>query len=413
MQIELPKMYKWQADVFLGLQKNFKDSIHVIKSKRQVGKSILAEIISMYYSISNQRFRVYIIEPSFNQADKILNELHSMCKGKPFYSKTNWIKRQIHLKNGSEIRMFSEQQGIANLQGYTCEMLIIDEAAYLKDDTIDAVLPYVNATKGAILMFSTPKAKAGQFYNYFCMGQSAEKNNVYAYDWVKYDTSELLSPEKLELYRKTVDSLKFKTYYLGEFLENESNFFGNYDKCIIYNKPLFVPGLSYWFGIDWGSGVGGDWTAISILCKSLNGKNQLVDVVYFNDKDPNQTIDEIKKLASKYKPKKITVELNSIGNVYFGLLRNALKTSQIPLVGFQTTNESKDKIISNLQVALQNNTIELWADPELLVELSVYEMTFSKTGKRVMNAKSGYHDDLIMSLAIALNSITTGVYCVS
>jgi hypothetical protein len=57
--------------------------------------------------------------------------------------------------------MFSEQQGIANLQGYTCEMLIIDEAAYLKDDTIDAVLPYVNATKGAILMFSTPKAKAG------------------------------------------------------------------------------------------------------------------------------------------------------------------------------------------------------------------------------------------------------------
>ena len=412
MQIDLPKMYKWQADVFVGLQKNFKDSIHVIKSKRQVGKSILAEIISMYYGLSNQRFRVYIIEPSFNQADKILNELHSICKGKPFYSKTNWIKRQIQLKNGSEIRLFSEQQGIAALQGYTCEMLIIDECAYLKDDTIDAILPYVNATKGAILMFSTPKAKAGQFYNYFCMGQSAEKNNVYAYDWVQYNTSELLSPEKLELYRKTVDPLKFKTYYLGEFLENESNFFGNYDKCIIYNKPLFVPGLSYWFGIDWGSGVGGDWTAISVLTKNLVGKAQLVDVVYFNDKDPNQTIEEIVKLANKYKPKNITVELNSIGNVYFGLLRNALKNTQIPLNGFTTTNESKDKIISKLQVALQNETIELWADPELLVELSVYEMTFSKTGKRVMNAKSGYHDDLIMSLAIAYNSITSGQYSV-
>lgn len=412
MQIELPKLYKWQADVFLGVQKNFKDSIHVIKSKRQVGKSILAEIISMYYCLSNQRFRIYIIEPSFNQADKILNELQTMCKGKPFYSKTNWIKRQIQLKNGSEIRLFSEQQGIAALQGYTCEMLIIDECAYLKDDTIDAILPYVNATKGAILMFSTPKAKAGQFYNYFCMGQSAEKNNVYAYDWVQYNTSELLSPEKLELYRKTVDPLKFKTYYLGEFLENESNFFGNYDKCIIYNKPLFVPGLSYWFGIDWGSGVGGDWTAISVLTKTLSGKAQLVDVVYFNDKDPNQTIEEIAKLANKYKPKNITVELNSIGNVYFGLLRNALKNTQIPLNGFTTTNESKDKIISKLQVALQNETIELWADPELLVELSVYEMTFSKTGKRVMNAKSGYHDDLLMSLAIAYNSITSGNYAV-
>jgi len=40
-------------------------------------------------------------------------------------------------------------------------MLIIDEAAYLKEDTIDAIFPYVNATKGAILMFSTPAAKAG------------------------------------------------------------------------------------------------------------------------------------------------------------------------------------------------------------------------------------------------------------
>lgn len=413
MQIELPKLYKWQAEVFLGVQNHFKDSIHVIKSKRQVGKSILAEIISMFYCLQNNNFRVYIIEPSFNQADKILNELHKMCKGKPFYSKTNWIKRQILFKNGAEIRLFSEQQGIAALQGYTCEMLIIDEAAYLKEDTIDAIFPYVNATKGAILMFSTPAAKAGQFYNYFCMGQTAQKNNVYAYDWVKYDTSELLSPTKLELYRKTVDPLKFKTYYLGEFLDNESNFFGNYDKCIIYNKPIFIPGLSYWFGIDWGSGVGGDWTAISILCKSLSGKTQLVDVVYFNDKDPNQTIEEITKLAAKYKPKNITVELNSIGNVYFGLLRDALKNSQIPLNGFTTTNESKDKIISKLQVALQNNTIELWADPELLVELSVYEMVFSKTGKRVMNAKAGYHDDLIMSLAIGLNSITSGVYCVS
>ena len=85
----------------------------------------------------------------------------------------------------------------------------------------------------------------------------------------------------------------------------------------------------------------------------------------------------------------------------------------IPVAGFTTTNDTKDKIISKLQVLLQNNKIELYADPELLVELSVYEMTFSKTGKRVMNAKAGFHDDLIMSLAIAINSVSAGEYCVS
>jgi len=47
------------------------------------------------------------------------------------------------------------------------------------------------------------------------MGMSPELNNIYSYDWALEDVSELLSPTKLELYRKTVDPLKFKTYYLG------------------------------------------------------------------------------------------------------------------------------------------------------------------------------------------------------
>ena len=413
MQIDLPKMYEWQSDVFFGLRTHYQDSIHVIKSKRQVGKSILAEIISMFHCLQNQNFKVYIIEPSFTQADKIFIEVYQMCKGKPFYAKCNNVKRAIYFKNGSEIRLFSEQQGIATLQGFTCQMLIIDEAAYLKSETIDAVMPYVNTTKGPILMFSTPRAKAGPFYDYFQMGQSPENNNVYAYDWVKYDTSELLSPAKLELYRKTVDPLKFRTYYLGEFLNNESAFFGNYDQCILPFKPAHIPGVEYWFGIDWGSGVGADWTAISIIRKYYDKMIQLVDIHYFNDKGPNETIEEIKRLAKIWHPNRITVETNSIGNVYFGLLRDSLKDMQIPVAGFTTTNETKDKIISKLQVLLQNNLIELYADPELLVELSVYEMTFSKTGKRVMNAKSGFHDDLIMSLAIAINSISSGIYSVA
>ena len=415
MQVDLPKMYDWQAEVFLGLRNHYYDSIHVVKSKRQVGKSILAEIISMYYCLQNQNFKAYIISPSFTQADKIFIEIYQMCKGKQFYAKCNNVKRAIYFKNGSEIRLFSEQQGIATLQGFTCQLLIIDECAYLKEDTIDAVMPYVNTTKGPIIMFSTPRAKAGQFYNYFCMGQSPENNNVYSYDWVKYDTSELLSPAKLELYRKTVDPLKFRTYYLGEFLNNESAFFGDYSSCIRPTKPGFIPGMSQYsklvFGIDWGSGVGADWTAISII-RQLGDMIELLDVVYFNDKDPNQTINEIEKLAKKWQPNRITVETNSIGNVYFGLLRDKLKGMNIPVAGFTTTNETKDKIISKLQVMMQNNKIDLFADPELLVELSQYEMTFSKTGKRVMNAKAGFHDDLIMSLAIAINSITSGNYAV-
>lgn len=404
MNITLPKMFGWQQKVFLGLKNHWKDSIHVVKSRRQCGKSILAELIGMFYCIQTKNFRCYIIEPTFNQADKVMNEVWKMCKGQPFYYKKNDIKRQLLFKNGAEIRLFSAEQGVDALQGYTCELLIIDEAAYLSEDIIDAIFPYVNTTKGPIVMFSTPRTKSGQFYNYYSMGMSPELNNIYSYDWALEDVSELLSPSKLELYRKTVDPLKFKTYYLGQFLDNESDFFGDFSQCVKDKPSICMEPVV--FGIDWAGSTGGDYTAISII--GLSG--QLYDIKYFNDKDPKQTIAEILRLVAQYKPKKVTVETNSIGNIYFGLLRDELKMRNVPLIGFYTDNNSKDKIISKLQVAFQNNKILIYTDYELMDELQYYELTYSKTGKRVFNAKNGHHDDLIMSLAIGFNSLTSGNY---
>lgn len=404
MNVQLPKMFGWQQKVFLGLKNHWKDSIHVVKSRRQCGKSILAELIGMFYCIQQKNFRCYIIEPTFNQADKVMNEVWKMCKGQPFYYKKNDIKRQLLFKNGAEIRLFSAEQGVDALQGYTCELLIIDEAAYLSEDIIDAIFPYVNTTKGPIVMFSTPRTKSGQFYNYYQMGMSPELNNIYSYDWSIEDVSELLSPARLELYRKTVDPLKFKTYYLGQFLDNESDFFGDYSQCV-KDKPSICM-ESVVFGIDWAGATGGDYTAISIIGMS----GQLYNIIYFNDKDPKQTIAEILRLVAQYKPKKVTVETNSIGNVYFGLLRDELKMRNIPLVGFYTDNNGKDKIISKLQVAFQNNKITIYTDPELMDELQYYELTYSKTGKRVFNARNGHHDDILVSLAIAYNSINSGNY---
>ena len=402
--ITLPTLYQWQSDVFIGLKHHWKDSIHVVKSRRQCGKSMLAELVGMFYCIQNKNFRYYIISPTFNQADKMLTEIWKMCKGQPFYYKKNDIKRQLLFRNGAEIRLFSAEQGVEALQGYTCELLVIDECAYMSEDIIDAVMPYVNVSKGPIVMFSTPRTKSGQFYNYYSMGMSPELNNIYSYDWVNYDVSELLSPAKLELYRKTVDPLKFKTYYLGQFLDNESDFFGDFSQCVKDKPNMCMEQVV--FGIDWAGATGGDYTAISII--GLSG--QLYDIKYFNDKDPKQTIAEILRLVAQYKPKKVTVETNSIGNIYFGLLRDELKMRNVPLVGFYTDNTSKDKIISKLQVAFQNNKIKIYTDYELMDELQYYELTYSKTGKRVFNAKAGHHDDVLMSLAIAYNSINSGNY---
>ena len=120
------------------------------------------------------------------------------------------------------------------------------------------------------------------------------------------------------------------------------------------------------FGIDWAGSMGGDYTAISILGTLTN---TVYDIIYFNDKDPQQTLNEIQRLAKMYMPKKITVELNSIGNVYYNFLKDAVKKLGVPVLGFVTTNDSKDKIISNLQNAFQNTSIFIFREKELMDEL--------------------------------------------
>ena len=55
-----------------------------------------------------------------------------------------------------------------------------------------------------------------------------------------------------------------------------------------------------------------------------------------------EAIEEIADFIGNYKVTKITVEKNSIGNVFAGLLRKRL---QIPIYEFVTTNDSKCKII--------------------------------------------------------------------
>ena len=55
-----------------------------------------------------------------------------------------------------------------------------------------------------------------------------------------------------------------------------------------------------------------------------------------------------------------------------------------------------------LQVAIQNSEIQLFNDLELVTELTQYECKPSPTGKPTYNAAKGYHDDILMSIMLAL-----------
>ena len=98
--------------------------------------------------------------------------------------------------------------------------------------------------------------------------------------------------------------------------------------------------------------------------------------------------------------------------MFYGLLDKAIKNEHLPvmLLRFTTTNDSKERIINNFQVAMQNREVQILNNPTLQVEMDMYEMKLSKSGKRTYNAASGYHDDCVIAMLLALDCINKGTY---
>lgn len=398
------KLYAWQTQVLNELKNSWRGYIHVIKSKRQCGKSILLQTILIQTAINKSKSTSILLSPTIEQARKIFNSCKAVIQPTKLYNKHNDTQLFLKLSNGSELLFKSAEQKVG-LRGYTVTgVYCVDEAAYIPDNIFYETMAWVNVSQAPVIVCSTPNHKTGFFYKYYTLGFE-NGNKIYSYNWSKFDTSALLPNEKLEQYRREFPAYKFKTDYLGEFLDNEGGVFGDYSGIISNN---FSTECNCYFGIDWGSGQGQDETAIAIF----NSNKEMMGLYHFNDKDETQTINYIIELIRQYKPLKIEVETNSIGAVFYGLLDKAIKKSGLPvmLIKFTTTNDSKERIINNFQVLMQNKQVTILDDATLKVQLDMYEMKTNNNGKRTYNAANGYHDDCIIAMLLALDCINKGMY---
>jgi hypothetical protein len=236
-------------------------------------------------------------------------------------------------------------------------------------------------------------------------GLDPTNQHVFSYDWSAYDTSEILSPERLEFYRQRMPADKFKNEYLGEFTDLGSGIFGDVSS-IINNSPR--NDLKCYMGIDWATGTNSDETSITIF----NSERQMIYIEGFNDRDETETIDRIIEIINEYNPSKIQVELNSIGRIFYGLLTKKINELNIDtnVRGFNTSNESKRRIVENFQIAIQNKECSILSDDKLLMQMSKFESKMTGAGKVTYAASNNNHDDRVLSTLIAYDSLNTGSY---
>ena len=397
MTIEFPRLTSYQQEVYDWLQDPYKTGkVAVIKSVRQSGKTffIMCEVLKM--ALAHNNCISAIFEPTLALSRNVYKSIYKALENTGLVKIANAQLLEIELTNGSTILFKSTEQ--IN-RGLTISgVLVLDECAYLDDEAIYRVLPLINANNAPLIIASTPFIMDGYYYQMYMKGLE-ENKLIKSFDWSKHpETSRFLTEEKKELYRQTMSRAKYTTEVLGEFLTDGGLLFQGLENCV--GQPDTAARTIY-VGIDFGTGTEEDYTVMSVI----NNKGQMVKMYRTNNLSPTQQVEWlcglILDLAKTYTIHQVLCEYNSIGSVYIDFMKKKLAGRNITLTNWTTSNKSKQDLVTNFQIALENGYVQILPDPVLLNELKKYQAEINSKTKTI--SYNGYkcHDDTVIATMLS------------
>lgn len=402
MIVEGFRPHKGQHD-FINLVLNSDAKYFTLVSSRQCGKTMLMMNLLLYFAINEPGSKIGFISPTYQQVRKVMEEIHDAIAESKVTKKVNFSNHEIHFFNGSTI-YFRSAENYDALRGYTFDTLCIDEASYVKEQAWRAAIQPTILIRGKrCVLASTPRGH-DFFHEMYMLGQSPDHPNYQSFR-MTYDDNPFVNMDEIEAAKKTLPPAIFKAEYQGEFIDGESQVFQNYANCTfdVWPKPT---GRVY-IGVDLGKTS--DYTCATVIDENGN----ILEIYRDNQKDWSYMIEEIVKMANRYSAN-VMVESNSIGSPVIEMMRKRYNKVE----GFTTTNKSKKEIIEGLILDFAEQSIAIPSrklfEP-LHDELEVFEMKYSPKSRSVIYAaREPFHDDLVLSLAIAnyFRKQNRGVYAV-
>lgn len=396
MKIVFPTLTQYQQEVYDWLQDPYKSGkVAVIKSVRQSGKTffIMTEVLKMALS---HKTTSAIFEPTLALARNVYKAIYKALEKTDLLKIANAQLLELELTNGSTILFKSTEQ---MNRGLTISgLLVLDETAYLDDEAIYSVLPLINANNAPLILASTPFTLDGYYYNMYMKGLEGN-DMIKSFDWSHHpETSRFLTEEKKELYKQTMSRSKYTTEVEGEFLTDGGLLFQGLENCI--GVPDTDANYVY-LGIDFGTGGEDDYTVLSVI----NNRGQMVKLYRNNNLSPTQQVEWlcglILDLANKYTIHTVLAEYNSIGTVYIDFMKKKLLGKNITITNWITTNKSKQDLVTNFQIALENGYVQLLNEPVLLNELKKYQAEINSKTKTITYNGYKAHDDTVIATMLA------------
>lgn len=315
-----------------------------------------------------------------------------LAKYHPLISRVNKTHMEIEWLNGSLTRMYSGERG-TKLKGKTLHGLTMDEAALIDPSLwYESAQPFLAVNQGWACMLTTPKGK--NWIYELANGTDFETFHATSLDAPYFPDSEFYR------IKENTPERTFRQEYLAEFLEHGGEVFRNIKDCI---QGIFEPPAngSYVMGVDLAKLQ--DWTVLTVMDAD---RKHVVAIDRFNQISYPLQKERIASLAQQYNAR-VLIDSTGVGEPVF----DDLQREGLYIEPFQFTRPNKLRLIDNLALNIEQRLITFPQFEPLINELNLYQVEATKTG-HTYNAPAGYHDDCVISLALACYALQRGQYSV-
>ncbi len=370
----------------------------VLRWSRQCGKSVFCELLLLEYLFKKNTYNVYI-SPTFQLGRKLYAEMTKMLEGKGIIKKANASTLTIETVYGSTLQCFS-MEAYTSIRGTTCNgVCILDECAYYPDvlpngeePWANVVMPITKARKPKVVFVSTPRGKRGILWQMYLKAIDGEKDYAELSRTIYEDS--LVTEEEISEIKRNISDIAFRQEFMVEFLDSSLTFFKGYEDC--FSDFKFNDKEKIFIGCDL-SANGDDATVVTLINESMQVKQYLIEGTL--DVKYNRIANIINSTPTLVAA---LLENNGVGAPMIAeikkLVRNKSKIHE-----WNTSNSSKEEIVSNMAVKIANREIFFDKnDNGLFSELGSFIVKYTKSGRMQFEAKSGKHDDRILSACIAL-----------
>lgn len=389
------KWDKWQEDV-LAHEGNI-----TIRSGRQVGKSEVISAKAMKFALDHPGTTTLIIAASQRQSSLLFEKIRAnfdalLDTGQNPYKEEPTLTKML-LTNGSKIYSLPAGRTGYFIRGFTIDLLIADEAAYIPEEVWKAVIPMIAVSRklrnmGYLILLSTPFGKGGYFFDSFT-DKEFRQFHVSSED-CKRIPKDFLAKEKARLTKA-----EYMQEYQGEFTDEWNQFFSTalIKSCMTFfewsYKDDYNPAARYYLGVDIAR-YGGDENAF-VVCELLNTDVKVTKVNTTTRITTTDTIGRIIELDRVFNFNKIFVDDSGVGGSVTDILIDKLGRKVMGLnnaskrISVQGEEKKqgifKEDLYSNTLMLMETGKLKLINDLALLKSMKsiTYEYGETKTSRKL------------------------------